>query len=173
MDTIRIGRFLAELRHGRHLTQEALGEQLGVTGKTVSRWETGAYLPPAEMLLALSEYYGVSVNELLSGRRLEAAELPRAAEENLTEVLRDSPFGWREQMAYFQQKWRREHVSSLVLLMVAVVVLLAAGLLWQPGLAALAALLAAAGQAVRHNRMMVYAEGHVFHVSADASSRRG
>lgn len=173
MDVIRIGRFLAELRHERRLTQEALGERLGVTGKTISRWETGMYLPPAEMLLALSEYYGVSVNELLSGRRLEAAELPRAADENLTQVLRDSPFGWREQMTYFQQKWRREHVSSLVLLLAAVIGLLAAGVLWRSSLAVAAALLAAAGQVVRYNRMMAYAEGHVFHVPEAASSRRG
>ena len=43
MDLIRIGSFLAELRHEKGLTQQALGERLGVTNKTISRWETGCY----------------------------------------------------------------------------------------------------------------------------------
>lgn len=47
MDTAKIGSFLAALRKERGLTQEALGEQLGITNKTISRRETGSYLPPA------------------------------------------------------------------------------------------------------------------------------
>ena len=54
MDTIKIGNFLAELRKEQNLTQEALGEKLGVTNKTVSRWENGNYLPPVEILQELS-----------------------------------------------------------------------------------------------------------------------
>ena len=70
LDLIKIGNFIAELRKKQKLTQEQLGEKLGVTNKTVSRWETGTYLPPAEALLAMSELFGVSINELLSGKRL-------------------------------------------------------------------------------------------------------
>ena len=44
MDLIRIGSFLAQLRHEKDLTQQALGERLGVTNKTISRWETGVSL---------------------------------------------------------------------------------------------------------------------------------
>ena len=47
MDMISIGKFIAALRKEKGLTQEQLGEKLGVTNKTVSRWETGTYLPPA------------------------------------------------------------------------------------------------------------------------------
>lgn len=68
MELIKIGNFIAELRKKQKLTQEQLGEKLGVTNKTVSRWETGTYLPPAEALLAMSELFGVSINELLSGK---------------------------------------------------------------------------------------------------------
>lgn len=162
MDMVNIGRFLAALRHERRLTQEALGERLGVTGKTVSRWETGTYLPPVEMLLALSELYGVSVNELLSGRRLRAEEIPQAAEENLTGALRDSLFTWRERRAYFQRKWRRDHVSSLVVWLLAAVALMIAGFLRHPLFFAAAAIVAAGGQVVRYNRMMAYAEERAF-----------
>ena len=51
MDLVQIGKFIAQLRKERELSQEKLGEILGVTNKTISRWETGTYLPPAEMLL--------------------------------------------------------------------------------------------------------------------------
>ena len=50
MDMVKMGSFLAELRKENKLTQAELGEKLGVTNKTVSRWETGSYMPPAEVL---------------------------------------------------------------------------------------------------------------------------
>lgn len=48
MDIKKIGTYLAALRHEQNLTQEQLAEKLGVTNKTISRWETGKYLPPVE-----------------------------------------------------------------------------------------------------------------------------
>ena len=64
MDMQKIGKFLAELRKSKNLTQDELGEKIGVTNKTVSRWENGNYLPPVEILQMLSKTYGVSINEL-------------------------------------------------------------------------------------------------------------
>ena len=87
MDTVKTGAFLKELRKERGLTQEQLGEKVGVTNKTVSRWETGNYMPPVECLSILSDLYGVSINEIVSGKRLAAEELPDAAEDNLKNAL--------------------------------------------------------------------------------------
>lgn len=109
MDMQKIGSFLQSLRKEKGLTQAKLGEQLGVTDKTISRWETGVYLPPAEMLLALSEYYGVSVNELLMAERIAPERMAQAAEETLLTVLKDAPFHFHEQQAYWQRKWKRDH----------------------------------------------------------------
>lgn len=81
MDMQKIGNFLAELRKRKNLTQDELGEQIGVTNKTVSRWENGNYLPPVEMLQMLSKFYEVSINELLSGERLNAEHYKEKAEE--------------------------------------------------------------------------------------------
>ena len=75
MDMIKIGNYLSELRRERGITQEELGRELGVSNKTVSRWETGTYLPPVEMLQALSNKYGISINEILAGERLDTAHL--------------------------------------------------------------------------------------------------
>ena len=74
MDMLKMGSFLAELRKEHKLTQAELGEKIGVTNKTISRWETGNYMPPVEMLEALSDLYGLTINELLSGRRLTTEE---------------------------------------------------------------------------------------------------
>ncbi len=81
MDMQKIGGFLAELRKGKNLTQDELGERIGVTNKTVSRWENGNYLPPVEILQILSRLYGVSINELLSGERLNDEHYKENAEE--------------------------------------------------------------------------------------------
>ena len=50
MDMVKMGSFLAELRKEKKITQAELGEKLGVTNNTVSRWETGIYMPPVEIL---------------------------------------------------------------------------------------------------------------------------
>ena len=115
MDVKKTGAFLAALRHEQNLTQEQLGEKLGVTNKTVSRWENGNYLPPVEMLQFLSELYQVSINELLCGERLSEQEYKEKAEENIKTVLKDSAFSLQEKVTFYQKKWQKEHRASLVL----------------------------------------------------------
>lgn len=89
MDTQKIGKFLKELRKEHHMTQEQLGEKIGVTNKTVSRWETGNYMPPIECLKLLSDMYQISINEILAGERLEQKEYKDIAEENITVALEE------------------------------------------------------------------------------------
>ena len=126
MDLIRIGSFLAELRREKGLTQQALGDRLGVTNKTISRWETGCYLPDVEMLSLLSREFGVSINELVAGERLVAEDFKKAADENLVTALDHSTFTLKEKQAFFKKKWRREHRSTIILCSVAWVALMVA-----------------------------------------------
>ena len=111
MDIQKIGKFLAQLRREQGMTQEQLGEKLGVTNKTVSRWENGNYLPPVEMLQALSEFYGLTINELLSARRLTADEYQHKAEENLKAMVEDSSFTLDEKVQYFERKWKKDQIG--------------------------------------------------------------
>ena len=71
MDQVKIGQFLRELRRSQKLTQEQLAEELGVSNRSVSRWETGVNLPDFDILLRLAARYGVGVEELLDGQRKE------------------------------------------------------------------------------------------------------
>ena len=84
MDTKKIGMFLKELRKQNNMTQEQLGEKLGVTNKTISRWETGNYMPPIECLKRLSDIYIININEIISGKRLNEENYKMEAEENIT-----------------------------------------------------------------------------------------
>ena len=96
MDMVKMGSLLAELRKERNLTQAELGEKLGVTNKTISRWETGNYMPSVEMLEELSTMYGMTINELLSGKKLSTEEYKEMAETNIKETLKESTFSLKE-----------------------------------------------------------------------------
>lgn len=72
MDQVRIGRFLKELRQEKGVTQEALAAQLGVSNRTVSRWENGVNMPDFDLMRELGSYFDVGVEELLDGGRRES-----------------------------------------------------------------------------------------------------
>ena len=97
MDQIKTGKFIAYLRKQHNLTQEALGEKLGVTNKTVSRWENANYMPDIEMLQLLSKELNVSVNELLAGEFLSDEEFRKKADENVIAVPKRARFPSRKE----------------------------------------------------------------------------
>ena len=69
MDQIKIGAFIKELRKEKRLTQEQLAEKLNVSGRTVSRWETGTNMPDISLLTELAEFFDVSITEIIDGER--------------------------------------------------------------------------------------------------------
>jgi len=87
MDVKKIGQFIAQKRKEKGLTQEELGEELGVTNKTISRWETGKYMPDLSLLKPISDKLGITINDLLSGEILEQQMTIQKAEENMVETI--------------------------------------------------------------------------------------
>ncbi len=69
MDQKKIGSFLKELRMEKGLTQEQLAEQFHVSNRTISRWETGNSMPDLDILIEMSNFYGIDFRELLDGER--------------------------------------------------------------------------------------------------------
>lgn len=69
MDQQKAGSFLKELRKEKNITQEQLAERMGVSRRTVSRWETGSNMPDLDILIELTDYYDVELRELLDGER--------------------------------------------------------------------------------------------------------
>ena len=70
MDAGKTGAYLAALRKARGMTQQEAADQLGVSNKTVSKWENGAGLPDITVLPALAELYGVTADDILAGETL-------------------------------------------------------------------------------------------------------
>lgn len=69
MDQKKIGLFLKELRKEKGITQEAFAEMLNISGRTVSRWETGNNLPDISLLVSIADFYEVDVREIIEGER--------------------------------------------------------------------------------------------------------
>ena len=87
MTSKECGNFISELRKEKELTQKELAEKINVSDKAISRWETGKGYPDVTSLVSLSEYFDVSVNELLAGKRLTAEDIKETADENLISVF--------------------------------------------------------------------------------------
>jgi len=163
MDMVKMGSFLAELRKEHKYTQAELGEKLGVTNKTISRWETGNYMPPVEMLEELSNMYGMTINELLSGKKLSTEEYKEMAETNIKETLKASAFGLREKQDYFKKKWLRDHVAIMVFAGICIVGVFVAGAIMKNSLIGyVAILMLVLAHCWRNNTMMTYVEQNAF-----------
>lgn len=159
MDMKRIGEYLAALRKEHHMTQEQLGERIGVTNKTVSRWETGTYLPPVDALEQLSALYGITINEIISGRPLGEKEYEEAAEENIKSALSSSAFTLQDRVAYFKKKWKKEHALSTAFMCLVISGFFMAGFVLDSSrLCIVGGLLLAVLPVVRYNQMMRYVE---------------
>lgn len=89
MDQIKIGRFIAERRKMKNLTQMQLAEKLGITDRAVSKWENGRGMPDSSLMLDLCGELEISVNELLSGETIEMKEYDRKAEQQLLELMEE------------------------------------------------------------------------------------
>ncbi len=164
MDQVKIGKFIAQLRRENGMTQEALGEKLGVTNKTISRWETGTYMPDIEMLQLLGQNFDVSINEILAGQRLSDEEFRQKAEENVIAVSKASAFSLEEKKTYYKKKWRKDHMVWLVSMAVVVVAVtivlpLVVGKPWFIGACPIVSLIY---YVYMNNKMMIYVENNIY-----------
>ena len=119
MDQIKIGKYIAEKRKVLGLTQRQLAEQLGMSDKSVSKWERGVCqpcelcLPDVSVYAPLCAALGISVNEFLAGEDIAREALPQKAEDNLLQISADS-------------RGRQRKLKRVIALLAAVAVLSAA-----------------------------------------------
>lgn len=90
MDQIKIGKFIAEMRKEQNLTQIDLADQLGISNKTISKWECGNGMPDYAVMESLCDILKINVNELLSGERLPSKDYNKKAEENMMSLIQES-----------------------------------------------------------------------------------
>ena len=89
MDQLKIGKFIAECRKKKGLTQMQLAEKLGITDKAISKWERGIAMPDTSIMLELCEILGISVNELLSGEKINMENNHQNNEQLLLEMAKE------------------------------------------------------------------------------------
>ena len=89
MDQLKIGKFIADCRKRKNLTQMQLAEKLGITDKAVSKWERGVAMPDTLIMLELCDILGISVNELLSGEKIDMENNNQKTEQLLLDMAKE------------------------------------------------------------------------------------
>ena len=86
----KIGKFIANLRKEKNMTQQELAKKLGVTDRAISKWENGRGLPDYSLLQDLCDTLSISINELFSGEKLSKEDYKTKAEENMSKLINDN-----------------------------------------------------------------------------------
>lgn len=90
MDLVKIGAYIAGKRKALGLTQKQVAEKLGMSDKSVSKWERGVCLPDVSVYLELCDILGITINEFLAGEDIPREDIPAKSEDNLIQVTQDS-----------------------------------------------------------------------------------
>ena len=98
MNQIKIGKFILNCRKEKKLTQEQLAEKLGVTSKSISRWENGNTMPDYSLLKELCNILDINVNELLNGEKINMKNYEKKTEELLLELAKQDEIKNRKLM---------------------------------------------------------------------------
>ena len=117
MDQHKIGNYIADRRKALDMTQVQLAEKLGVSNKSVSKWERGVNLPDVSLYESLCNTLGITINEFLAGEDLEPAEALLQADRNIVDVTRIG-------------KVERNTLRKIIAVLVMAIILLGASIVW-------------------------------------------
>lgn len=87
MNQEKIGKFILELRKEKNMTQQELADRIGVTDRAISKWENGRGMPDLSLMKPLCKELGITINELISGERLDKKEYKDKLEENIINTI--------------------------------------------------------------------------------------
>ena len=121
MDQVKTGQFIKTMRKEKNFTQREIAERLNISEKTVSKWETGNGLPEVSLMLPLCELLEISVNELLSGERLDEKRYFEKAEQNIMSLI--------EEKAEAKKKLVISLITAVITSLAGLTIILVAGLL--------------------------------------------
>ena len=87
MNQQKIGNFILELRKGKNMTQKELADKIGVTDKAISKWENGRGMPDLSLMKPLCTVLEITINELISGEKLDKKDYQEKFEENILKTI--------------------------------------------------------------------------------------
>lgn len=115
MDLIKIGKYIAGKRKGLGMTQKQVAEKLGMSDKSVSKWERGICLPDVSVYMELCDILGITINEFLAGEDISEDNIIKKSEDNLIQVTKDS-------------KHRQKNLKSIIVVLIIVTLVAVASL---------------------------------------------
>lgn len=121
MNQEKIGRLIAECRKEKKITQVELANKLGVTDKSVSKWENGKCLPDVSLYKDLCNILGITLNEFFIGEKIKEEKFKEQADKNLFNAIENSSFTLKEKIKYYSNKWDKEHFFELTIAMIIIV----------------------------------------------------
>ncbi len=117
MDPAKTGRFIAEKRKEKGMTQKELADQLGIGDKAVSKWECGRGMPDNSVMLPLCSFLGINVNELLMGESLSEKDCNESSEDIILTLM--------EEKESLKKKSKKKLISCVVVILLVAILLFA------------------------------------------------
>lgn len=165
MNQEKIGKFIAKKRKDRKLTQEQLAEKLNISKNAVSKWERGLNLPDVSIMQDLCKILNITLNELFIGEKISDDKYKEVADKNLLNALENSSFTLKEKIDFYKKKWKKEHISKIILCFISWSILIIA-LKFQNVevyiIGTIAGMLSILFYIVLYNQMMIYVENNVY-----------
>ena len=167
MNQEKIGKFIAKLRKEKKLTQEQLAEKLGVTAKSVSRWENGVCLPDVSLFKDLCNILEITLNDFFAGEKIKEEKFKEQADNNLFNALENSSFTLKERIEYFGKKWDKEHFVELTIAMIIIVGFIIYGFIKDNGIQYLFMIIGFTYGIWENNRKKSYIERNAYRQTAN------
>ncbi len=165
MDQVKIGKLISECRKANNLTQVQLAEKLGVTDKSVSKWENGNCLPDVSLYKKICEILGITLNEFFAGERLTDETFKSVADDNLFSALENSIFTLKDKIDFFKKKWKKDNISKILLSFISWITIIIA-LKFQNVeiylIGTISGMLAMLFYIILYNQMMIYVEKNAY-----------
>ena len=162
MNQVKFGKLIAECRKAKKLTQVELANLLGVTDKSVSKWENGICLPDVSLYKEICKILDISLNEFFSGEKLTDETFKEVADSNLLNALENSVFTVKDKIDFFKKKWQKEHFFELTIVMVVIVFFIIYGFIKDNGLQYLFMIIGFISSIIENNKMMAYIEKNAY-----------
>lgn len=162
MNQVKIGKLIAECRKDKNMTQVELADRLGVTDKSVSKWENGKCLPDVSLYKDLCDILGITLNEFFAGEKIKDEEFKKKADDNLLNALENSSFTLKEKIEYYGKKWDKEHFVELTIVMLIIVGFIIYGFIKDNGIEYLFMILGFIYGVFENNRKQAYIERNAY-----------
>lgn len=106
MDQEKIGKFILKLRNEKNMTQQELADKIGVTDRAISNWENGRRMPDLSLIKNLCDELNITINELLSGKKITNSDVVKISNDNLENILKE----------YYKMKKQKKILKNLLII---------------------------------------------------------